>query len=179
MARVPFVEKETADPRVREFYEKLESGGQQILNIYKVLGHCPGMAPEFFRLANRILFKGRLPPPMRELAILRVGHLANAPYEYTKHVEIGKKAGLSEEKIAAVPDWENAALFDEAERALLRFTDEVSQSVRATDEAFAALRQHFDDGQTVELTLVIGFYEMICRILEAMEVELEDDFQVF
>ncbi len=179
MARVSFIEKETAAPAVRELFEKLEAGGQQLLNIYKVIGHSSGIAPDFFRLANRILFRGKLPPPIRELAILRVGHLAQAPYEYTKHVLIGRKAGLSEAHIAAIPEGPSAAAYDERERAVLTYTDEVSRNYRASDESFAALRNHFDEEQVVELTIVIGFYEMICRVLEALQVELEDDFQPF
>ena len=175
MARVPFVEKAQADPRVAEYYEKLEKGGFQMLNIYKALAHAPALFTDFFRLGNRILFQGKLPPRLRELAILRVGDLAQAPYEFTKHVEIGLKAGVSEAQIETLPDWRDSDAFDENERALLQFTEEVSRGYRAKDETFAALRRFLDDGQIVELAVTVGFYEMICRVLESLQVEIEEE----
>jgi alkylhydroperoxidase family enzyme len=175
MARVPLLEKSQVDPKMREFYDKLEANGHQVLNIYKAVANAPKLAPEFFRLGNRILFQTALAPNLRELAILRVGDLAKAPYEVTKHVEIGLKSGLSAGQIQAIPNWESAKVFDEQERAVLRFTDEVSRGIRASDAAFAALRVFLNDQQIVELTVTIGFYEMICRVLEALQVENEDE----
>ena len=175
MARVPLLEKSQVDPKVREFYEKLEANGHQVLNIYKAVANAPKLAPEFFRLGNRILFQTSLEPHLRELAILRVGELAQAPYEVTKHVEIGLKSGLSAEQIRSVPKWEGAKVFDERERAVLRFTDEVSRGYRASDAAMAALRAFLNDQQIVELTVTVGFYEMICRVLETLQVEIEDE----
>ncbi len=69
--------------------------------------------------------------------------------------------------------------YDGAERAVLAYADEVSRGYRAQDETFAAVRSHLGDEQAVELTVVIGFYEMICRVLEALQVDLEDDFEPF
>ena len=180
MARVPFVEKDQADPRVAEVYRKLEAGGHQMLNLYKAVANAPALFTDFFRLANRILFQTGLPPRLRELAILRVGDLARTPYEYTKHVQIGLKAGVPRAQIDALARWSESNEFDDAERAVLQYTDEVSRGYRANDKTFAALKRHLDDARIVELTVIIGFYEMICRVLEALQVEIEDEaFQPF
>ncbi|NIR28674.1 MAG: carboxymuconolactone decarboxylase family protein, partial [Gammaproteobacteria bacterium] len=82
----------------------------QVLNLYRTIGHLGEIGPEFIRLGNKILFKGSLPPALRELAILLVGHIAQAPYEFTKHVEIGRKTGLSQAQIDALADWRAAAV---------------------------------------------------------------------
>lgn len=179
MARIPLVEKADAAPRVADYYAKLEEGGFQVLNIYKALGNCPQFVPDFFKLGNRILFQGKLDPKLRELAILRVGYLAEAPYEYTKHEAIALKSGVSQRQVDDLRQWSGSSAYDEAERAVLQYTDEVSRGYRASDEAFADVRQHLDDGQVVELTVTIGYYEMICRVLEALQVDVEDDFEPF
>lgn len=179
MARVPYVEKEQADPRVAEWFGKLESKGQQVLNLYKAVAHAPALFNDFFRLGNRILFQGELPPRLRELAILRVGDLAQAPYEFTKHAEIGLKCGVPQAQIDALPEWESTKVFDETERAVLRYTDEVTRGYRASDATYAALKPALNDAQIVELTVTIGFYGMICRVLEALQVDIEADFKPF
>ena len=179
MARVPYLDKSQAAPKVAELFERLEENGQQVLNIYRAAGHASALAPDFFRLGNKILFKTKLDPKLRELAILRVGYLAQAPYEYTKHEQIGRKAGLGEEQIADLRNWARSEAYSPIERAVLQYTDEVARGHRASDDTFAAVRGHLDDERVVELTITIGFYEMICRLLESLQVDIEDDFKPF
>lgn len=174
MARVPYVSKDTAPPKVAEMFAKMEAGGFQVLNLYGAVGHCAEIGPAFIRMGNKILFQGKLPPKLRELAILWVGHRAQATYEFTKHVAIGRESGVTDAQIQALAEGPGAAAFDAQERAVLTYTDEVSRGYRAGDAAFEALRGFLDDEQIVELTVVIGFYEMICRVLEALQIELEE-----
>jgi alkylhydroperoxidase family enzyme len=64
----------------------MEDNGFRILNLYKVMAHCPEVGVNFLRLGNAILFKGAVPAILRELAILRVGNLYQAKYEFTQHI---------------------------------------------------------------------------------------------
>lgn len=154
-------------------FEKMENKGFPILNLYKVMAHCPQLGRDFLRLGNTILFKGTLPANLRELAILRVGHINQAQYEWTQHVTIALRAGVSQKQIDALPDWENSGNFNAQERAVLRYTDEVTKDVRVKDDTFAAVRSFLNEEGVVELTMTIGYYGMVCRILEALKVELE------
>jgi len=175
MARVPLITPQAAPPKVAEIFRKMEANGAQLLNLYRAVGHCEELGPAFIRLGARILFRGKLPPKLRELAILWVGHLAQAPYEFTKHVAIGLQAGLTQAQIDALADWQASPLFDDQARAVLAYTDEVSRGYRAQDATFAALRGFLSDEQVVELTVIVGFYEMVCRVLEALQIELEEE----
>jgi len=175
MARVPYVEPKAAQGRMGEMLAKMEAGGVQVLNLYRALAHAPEVGDAFIRMGNRILFKGLLPARARELAILLVGQLAQAPYEFSKHTDIGLECGMSAEEIAALGFWRTSSLFSEADRAVLAYTEEVSRGYRASDATFAEVRRHLDEGQTVELSIVIGYYEMVCRVLESLQVELEDE----
>ena len=79
------------------------------------------------------------------------------------------------EQVAEVKDWEGSSEFDARERAVLQYAEEVTRDVRARPETFEALRNHFDSQTIVELTVTVGFYGMVSRILENMQVELEED----
>jgi alkylhydroperoxidase family enzyme len=175
MARVPLLTQETAAPEIAEIFAKQEQRGFPVVNLYRVVGHSPALGQEFIRMGNRILFRGKLPPRLRELAILWVGHVAQAPYEFSKHVVVGRETGLSEAQLAALAAGKREGPFDERERAVLAYADEVSRHYRVKDETFAALKAFLDDEQVVELTIAIGYYEMVCRILEALQVEIEDE----
>ena len=173
MARVGLVSKEQAAPEIREMFQKMEENGLRVLNIFKVMAHCPQVGYYFLRLGNSILLKGTVPPTLRELAILRVGHINQAKYEWTHHVSIALRVGVREEQIDALPAWKNSNQFNELERAVLQYTDEVTQNIRVKDGTFAAVRSFLNEEGVVELTTTIGYYGMVYRILEALQVELE------
>jgi alkylhydroperoxidase family enzyme len=173
MARVGILNKEQVAPEIREIFQKMEDNGFRVLNVFKVMAHCPQVGYFFLRLGNSILFKGTIPPTLRELAILKVGDINQAKYEWTHHVPIALRLGVREEQIEALKDWENSGKFNEQERAILQYTDEVTRNIRVKDNTFAAVRRFLDDEGIVELTTTIGYYGMVCRILEALQIELE------
>jgi 4-carboxymuconolactone decarboxylase len=41
------------------------------------------------------------------------------------------------------------------------------------DEVFAAVERHFDARQIVELTVLIGSYNMNARVMQALRLDLE------
>jgi len=173
MARVSLVEKEQADPIMRDIYQRLEDQHMPILNLFKVMGNCPYIGRNFIRLGSSILREEELSPKLRELAILRVGYLAQAEYEFTKHVVIGQEAGVTKEQIGVIPEWATSTRFNDEERAILRYTDEVAQNIRVEDNTFAELRNFLNEPAIVKLTTTIGYYGMACRIMVALQIELE------
>jgi 4-carboxymuconolactone decarboxylase len=175
MPRVPLIQNEEADPMIRDLFAKMERNGHRILNLYRVVAHSPEVARGFLRLGNAILFKGDLSPGLRELAILRVGHLTKAHYEWTQHVAIAMRVGVTQSQIDGIGEWVDSKAFEDRERAVLRYTDEVTQDVRTSEETFQALRKFLSEKETVELTIVIGYYNMVSRVLESLQVELEED----
>lgn len=175
MQRVSLMEKEQAHPVVKELYQKNEEQGWPILNLFKVMGHCPYIGLNFQRLGNAILRGEELSPKLRELAILRVGNLTQSEYEFTKHIVLGRQAGVSQKQIDDIANWASSAEFSHDEQAVLAYTDEVAQSIKVKDETFAGLQGFLSEHEIVELTTVIGYYGMVCRILVALQVELEPE----
>ncbi len=173
MARVRLLNKKEVSPQFQERFQKMEESGRPVLNLFKVMAHCPQVGSHFLQLGTAILLKGVVPPHLRELAILRVGHLHQAIYEWTQHVPIALRVGVRQAQIDALPEWEHSREFDEREKAVLRYTDEEILHIRVKDETFAAVRAILTEEGVVELTTAIGYYAMVCRILEALQVELE------
>jgi len=179
MARVKLVEKEQADPVIKEMFQKLEDGKFPIINLFKAVGNSPKVGRNFIRLGNVILNAEILDPKLRELAILRVGNLLQSEYEFTKHVVIGKSTGVTMDQINDLSNWGSSRKFTDIERAVLQYTDEVTLKVKVSDDTFANLRRFFDDAQIVKLTMTIGYYGMVSRVLVALEVELEPGEKAF
>jgi alkylhydroperoxidase family enzyme len=174
MARVRLLEKEEVDPMVKQIYQKIEDSGSEVINLMKSLAHSPKIFRDWNRLGITLLLKGDLSPRLRELAILRVGDLAQANYEWTKHVPIALQAGASQGQIDDLHNWADSTQFDDQERAVLQYTDEVARNIKASDETFNKITAFLSEKEIVELTTTIGYYGMVCRVLETFEIQLED-----
>ncbi len=175
MARVKLLKTEETPAEIRERFRKMEESGGRVLNIFRAVAHSPQVGRNFLRLGNAILFKGTVPAPLRELAILRVGNIYQAKYEWTQHVAIARRVGVTKQQIEALPAWENSAAFNAQERAVLQYTDELTRNIRVKEDTFAGLKSFLNEEGIVELTIAIGYYGMVCRLLEGLEVELEAD----
>ncbi len=63
--------------------------------------------------------------------------------------------------------------FEPAWLAALRYADALTESGHAvTDELYAALAEHWDRGEIVEITLVIGLFAYFNRFNDALRVEV-------
>lgn len=174
MARIKLLEKEDVGPVAREVYQKIEDSSGQVINLLKALAHSPKLCRDWNRMGVTLLMKGDLPSRLRELAILRVGSLAKAAYEWTKHVPMALQAGATQEQIDALPDWKGSALFDEKEKAVLAYTDQVACDIHVSEKTFESVAAFLSEKEIVELTATIGYYGMVCRMLNALQIELEE-----
>jgi alkylhydroperoxidase family enzyme len=173
MARVKLLTLHEIEPELRERFEKMQTHGFEMLNIYRVLAHSPAACLAFMRLANRLLFHAKLDAKLRELAILRVAHLTQAAYERIQHEDIARGLGIPAKQIAGVKRWKGSKRFSAPERAVLQFTDELTRNVRAKKATFKKLQGFLSEQELVELTLTVGMYNFVSRFLEGLEVDLE------
>jgi 4-carboxymuconolactone decarboxylase len=79
--------------------------------------------------------------------------------------------GLTQAECDALADWHASAFFDERERAVLAFTDASTRDVDVPDAVFEALRSHFSERQIVELTVLVGTYNMHTRMCQALKID--------
>ena len=124
-------------------------------------------------MGNYILFKSKLNPILREIAIIRVGVLSKAKYEVHQHERIGREMGMSDAMIIAIHAGPDAAVFDDLQRLVMRYTDDVVKNVRAGDHTFVPLAKHLSLQEMQELTVTIGYYMMVSRFLETFDVDIE------
>ena len=83
-----------------------------------------------------------------------------------------QKGHFTEEKLAALADFETSPLFDEREKTVLRYALAMTETpVEVPDELFAALREHFDERQLVELTSSIAWENYRARFDHAFGIE--------
>jgi 4-carboxymuconolactone decarboxylase len=146
------------------------------LNIGKMTAWFPeDMLGPFNLWGAALLQSPALDAHLRELAILRVGHLSRCAYELNQHVQFARQLGLAEDKIAATEHGAGAPVYTRTEQRVLAFVDELVRDVRPTDRALTDVREELTVEEIFCLIAAVGQYMMICRILETTGVELDPE----
>src|SRR3990172_4350962 len=175
MAVVSGVEEPQTE-ELREFYARLEkgSGGLGVLNILKVMAHSPKLMRAWVRMGTIALTGLELSPRLRELAILRVFQNTGGEYGFAHHVRIGRQAGLTEGEIAGLKGYEGSALFSDADRLALRYTDAVTALSGEAPALARALLGTLSERELVELTFCAAHWNMVARFLQPLEAEVDE-----
>jgi alkylhydroperoxidase family enzyme len=130
-------------------------------------------------LARYIRFHSKLDPRLREMAILQVGYSSGSPYEYSHHIKIGREFGVTDADIRAIAAETNGEVTSLAplDRAVLRAARELTAQPALSDETFAELSKGLDRERLVDLLLTISFYTGVVRLLAALQIDVEADYQ--
>jgi alkylhydroperoxidase family enzyme len=167
MTRIPFPDLDKASPEVREMLSRLPAP----VGIFNMMAHAETVLKPLMRLGGAFLGKLELDPLLRELVICHAVNLEGGEYEWVQHAPVVLALGGTQAQVDALRAGEDqSACFDEAQKAALWLTREVVANVRASETTVAAARQHLSEREIVELILVAGFYIMLARLTETLDI---------
>ena len=110
-------------------------------------------------------------PDLRALILVRVSQINWCSFCIDINSATCLKRGVSEEKLAALPQFAESPRFDEREKAALHYAEAMTDSDRHSDPALIArLRQHFSDDAVIELTALIAYQNMSSKFNAALGV---------
>src|ERR1051325_12066600 len=169
MARINFVNPETAPPEVLEIYEKTLRGKPG--NVQKALAHRPEMLKNFLSFYASV---GRsLDRKLYELIYLRVSFINGCHYCTQHHVASSKRVGLGAEDWAALKAGDYSRYGDK-EQAALTYVEKLTRTPHDVDDAdFDTLKKHFSNPEIVDLPLLTGLANLTNRFTDPLGLELE------
>ena len=174
MPRIAPLTLAETDPAAREVLEGAEAFMGFESNDVMTFARSPALLPPLLELTRETLSEGRVSLETKRLAAIMVSAAAGCRY-CTAHTTNGALTrGVAEEKIDAIWDYERSPLFSDAERAALgvaRAAASVPPAV--TDADFAALREHFDADQIVEIMAVLCLFAYLNRWNDVLMTDLE------
>ena len=174
MARITLIDEDKR-PDLAPVIGKLKGNrGGKLINVYRLLLNAPAIANawEDFNSTVRGAFSGDL--RVCELVIIRVAILNRTEYIFRVHVpRLSDKAGLSTAEVEQIYDWRASKSFSPRERAALAYTDALTRDVEVPDAVFAETAAHFSEQQLVELTVLIGAYNMHSRVMRGLRNDIE------
>lgn len=127
-------------------------------------------APEAYRavvaLDRYIVRESGLEPCYIHLIKLLASHINGCAYCIDMHMKHARRDGFSEQWVGMVNVWRESPVYNEAERAVLGWTDALTRlaETRAPDADFEPLRAHFSDELIAKISIAIGTINVWNRI---------------
>jgi len=176
MARVPLL-SENDLPDQKNLIGRIRGRrGGDLINVYRTLLHSPPLAETWFNHINEVRWGTEISGRLREIVIIRIAHILKSSYILRQHIpKLAEVEGLTPIECASLADWRAARIFNKADEVALAYVDAVTIDIVVDNEIFGPIREHYNDRQIVELTLMIGAYASHARVLQALEVDLEND----
>jgi len=119
-----------------------------------------------------------LEPSLLELVKTRASQLNGCAYCIDMHTKDARALGETEQRLYALSAWRETPFFTPRERAALAWTEAITniQHGHASDQAYADVRQEFDEAELVKLTLAITQINTWNRVAIAFRTE-PDSYQ--
>jgi AhpD family alkylhydroperoxidase len=172
MARLPYAD--TDRPDLHALVGRIVAERGSLLHLYRMLLHSPRLAEGWLGFFTDLRQRLALAGDLRELVIMRVAVLNRAPYEADQHAPLALREGLSAAQLRDLSDWRASTVFSPRQRAVLALTDAMTLDVQVPAPVMDEVRVHLDDARLVELVATIAAYNMVSRVLEALQIHSGD-----
>jgi uncharacterized peroxidase-related enzyme len=163
-------------PELEELFQHYDDTLSFVPNSLFTMARRPEILRAFSDLITQIWRTGTLPIELKPLIAVISSQAAGCRYCQAHEAVDARERGLDADKIAAVWDFETSPLFSEAERSALRLARDASlQPNLATGEHFDDLREHYTEGEIVEIMAVVSLFGFLNRWNDTMATDLEEE----
>jgi uncharacterized peroxidase-related enzyme len=169
-----------------EGLEEVESTYQRTLgfvpNGLRIMARRPEIVQGFIALRRAVLDpdSGTVPAELKNLVAHIASRTHGCRYCQAHSLQGAGRAGAEPARLEAIWDYATSNLFSEAEKAALDFAVHATSVPNAvTDEDFDRLREHWDEGQIVEILAAVSLYGFLNRWNDSLATPLEEGSAVF
>ncbi len=162
-------------PEPRHALPRTDGGRPKALNLLGTFARYPALVRAFHVFNGHALFATTLSVRQRELLVLRVAAVREAPYEWRQHVVQGRDAGMTDGEIARVAEGPDAPGWAPLERAMIRAVDELVADAEISDATWGELASELDEHQLLDLIFTVGAYEVLAMAIRSCGVEVDGE----
>lgn len=121
---------------------------------------------------NSLLYEGLLPHTLKEICRIFISMEHECGYCSTVRSKVAQEQGLTEEKVMALASFETSELFDDRERAALRYARLFKQGEHAidSDEVYETLKRSFCEEEIIELGQMCAQTDGVGKLVKSLNV---------
>lgn len=143
-------------------------------NLYTTLAHHVELYNRWSPLGQYLLNGSTLPPRDREIIMLRMGWLCQAPYEWAQHARIAKAdVKMTDDEIRRIAIGPQAAEWSAFDRALLNMVDELRYDTKISDKTWSELRAKYTLEETIDALYTAAQYQLVSMALNSIGIQLD------
>lgn len=144
----------------------------QLPEIMRTVAHLPGLYAAHSGVGLHLLKAGTLSIRERELGILRIAWLVQAPYEWGEHILVARRAGFTDEDITAVIAGPTEKSLGKHETTILQGVDELYNDAMISDDTWNTLSESWSTQQLMEFPVLIGQYQAVAYYQNSLRLRL-------
>ena len=170
----PLEYSDIEDQDIRSSIEKYEDLRGFVPNSIRTMARRPEIVKAFIALNQAVLYDGTVPEATKMLVSLATSLSSGCLYCQSHMTNLSSIYNVSDKKIADLLNYQESEEFSAAEKAALTIAFKaagVPNEVEADD--FKILKQHYDDGQIVEIVATIGLFGYLNRWNDTMATQIE------
>ncbi len=175
MARVNYVDESSHPELIEEIKAVRAQRRGKLIPVYGLLLNSPELALSWMQFLNAVRWKIKLSARLREMVILRVALHNKSEYVIDVHRKnFTESDGLSHDECDALLKKKlPQSSFSHEELSVIAYVDQLTLKANVDDEVFAGVKAHLSDRQLVELSVLIGAYNMHTRVMSALRIDAE------
>jgi 4-carboxymuconolactone decarboxylase len=174
--RLPQLSEAQLDQAQRALLDSLRSGprgkGVSLGGPFGCYMYAPQIGEVIQQFAAFCRFKTRLPKRLSEFAILAIGRIWKAQYEFYVHAREAEQAGVLPQTIRDLKAGRTPTKAPKDERALYDFVKELHQKRRVSDRTYKRVHAVLGDAGMVEFMGILGSYTLTSMVLNTFRVPL-------
>lgn len=164
--RLPIPERSAMSEAQRAAADAIIAGPRKaIFGPFIPLLQTPALMERIGKTGEALRFEGTLPERIRELTICAVARETSNQFEWQTHAPLAVKAGVALTTIEALAAGRRPRGLTTDEETALDFADELMLRHGVSDAIYADATRCFDQPGVVELTALIGYFVMVCWIM--------------
>jgi len=170
----PLEYNEIEDKQVRETIEAYENIRGFVPNSIRTMARRPAIARAFMDLNRAILYDGTVPEATKMLVSLSVSLATGCKYCQSHMTNLSSIYEVEDEKIAALLNFEESALFSEAEKAAINIGFKSAAVPNEAEQAdFDKLAEHYSEAQVVEIIATVSLFGYLNRWNDTVATQVE------
>lgn len=184
MARIPLIHPEAVDGDLADFYATVNDVFGRIPNSLRTLAHAPLLAMlliPFNATVQRKWPGARLSGRIKEMVVIKTSQVNGCDYCYAHNTALGEAAGITHEQVVDLSsdDYMDSSQFSDREKAALLWAEHVTRNTaQKRGDVYDQVKAQFSNAEIVELTLVCALFNMINRINDSLEIDIEVQSEV-
>ena len=177
--RMPPLSSDNMTNAQRKASEEMAAGPRKgVKGPFVPLLRCPELMDRLGKLGEYLRFESSLEPRVSEFIMLVVAREWTQHFEWFVHVPLGRKAGISEDTIAALAEGRRPSHMSESEEVAYDFCEELLRTKGVAENTYRRAVVSFGENGVIDMIGVAGYFTTVSMVMNVAHSPPQKDNSV-